>query len=389
MNRGQKFLRFTCVLFVLLSATPQAFAQSNAPRIEVAQGKKQTKNIFELLFGSGDDKKEEPKSVKKKRVSSPSITTLAPSKPLVEKSVTATRLAVFGDSLAIDLAVALETSHAEDPDIVVVSEGVSASGFVRDDYFDWIGAIEKAIEDNSFDIAVISIGVNDRQPIPVDGIEQKPFTEAWKLVYSQRLATFLGALRAAGKPVIWIGLPPMKANSYSKAMTQISSIHRLASFSGGAEFIDIFERFADEDGGYTSYGPDLNGSVVTMRKTDGIHFSRAGAAKLAFYVNQALKTFYRGGAISIEVADVLEGTDAQRLIRIPFQGLGQIRLLEVAGAVMSLTTQKRKSGALVAAQDFSNVATSVRFEDLMGAPIGRADAFGVGIDVSEDKEAAE
>src|SRR5690606_8912379 len=139
------------------------------------------------------------------------------------------------------------------------------------------------------------IGINDRQPIGND----KPLTDEWKAAYSARLSTFLSQLRAAGKPAIWVGLPPMQASSYSSAMTQISSLHRVASFSGGADFVDIYERFIDEAGNYSSYGPDLNGQNTLMRKSDGIHFSSAGADKLTFYVNQALKQIYRGGTISV------------------------------------------------------------------------------------------
>ena len=46
-------------------------------------------------------------------------------------------------------------------------------------------------------------------------------------------------LRAARKPVIWMGLPPMSRSQYSAAMGQISALHRLAAFSGGASRANI------------------------------------------------------------------------------------------------------------------------------------------------------
>ena len=103
-------------------------------------------------------------------------------------------------------------------------------------------------------------------------------------------------------------------------MTQISSLQRLAAFSNGAEFVDIYERFVDENGDYASYGPDLNGQEVQVRKSDGIHFTRAGSDKVAFYVEQALKRFYRGGTMSLEVVDLLAGTDAEHMLRPPLPG---------------------------------------------------------------------
>src|SRR5690606_17175308 len=97
-----------------------------------------------------------------------------------------------------------------------------------------------------------------------------------------------------------------------------------------------------------AHGPDLNGNRVRMRKDDGIHFSAAGADKLAFYLSQTLKLYYRGGGgLGIEVADPLAGTDAQVMVRPPYQGLGEIRLLEVAGAVISLTHSQRRAAELI------------------------------------------
>src|SRR5690606_23569725 len=141
----------------------------------------------------------------------------------------------------------------------------------------------------------------------------------------------------------------------------ISEIQRLAAFGGGAEFLDIYERFVDEEGKYTSYGPDLNGKNVRMRKDDGIHFSTAGADKLAFYLAQSLKLYYRGaGSVGLEVADPLLGTDAQLMLRPPYQGLGQMQLLEVAGAVISLTHAQRRATDLVIADP--SVLTPVNFD---------------------------
>ena len=186
-------------------------------------------------------------------------------------------------------------------------------------------------------------------------------------------------MRAANKPVIWIGLPPMEAPKFGKAMIQVNEIQRLAAFSGGAEFLDIYDKFAAEDGGYTSRGPDLNGNQVRMRKDDGIHFSAAGADKLAFYVSQSLRNYYRGGgAVGIEVADPLLGTDAQLMLRPPYQGLGQMKLLEVAGAVIPLTNATRRAVDLVTADTADAVPAGFDLTQMLEAPVGRADAFGVG-----------
>jgi hypothetical protein len=162
-------------------------------------------------------------------------------------------------------------------------------------------------------------------------------------------------------------------------MTQISSLQRQATFSSGAEFLDIYERFLDESGGYSSYGPNLNGEQVRMRSDDGIHFSTAGADKVAFFLSQSIKLFYSGGGgVSVEVADPLLGTDAGAMLRPPYQGLGQTRMLEVAGAVIALNGTPERASDLVGAEVLSDLSQDFDLAALVEAPMGRVDSFGVG-----------
>lgn len=363
-------------MLVFVEVAP-AFAQDET--IVVAQQQKR-RTLFDLLFGE-EPTVAPPPPVVVKQPSRPAPTAaLPPPKPQVEKAPDATRLAVFGDSLAIDLSKALERLYADDPNLVVIDQGVSSSGFVRSDYFDWDKAIAEEIAKDSFDLAVVTIGINDRQELSVNGQALAPLTEQWNAAYQARIGSFLAKLRAARKPVIWIGLPPMAKGEYSAAISQISNIQRLASFSGGAEFLDIYERFLGEDGKYSSYGPDVSGQNARMRKDDGIHFSSAGSDKLAFYLSQTIRTFYRAGGLAIAVADPLLGTDAAAMLRPPFQGLGQTRLLEVAGAVVPLSRVPARAGDLLTAVGQPSTAAPFSLEDLVAAPIGRVDAFGVGID---------
>jgi hypothetical protein len=224
------------------------------------------------------------------------------------------------------------------------------------------------------------IGINDRQQIDINGESYNSLTPQWTTTYQARLTDFLGKLRAARKPVIWVGLPPMSKTEYSAAISQISNIQRLASFSGGAEFLDIYERFLGEDGKYSSHGPDVNGQNARMRKDDGIHFSSAGSDKLAFYLSQAIQSFYRGGGVTMAVADPLLGTEGAAMLRPPYQGLGQIRLLEVAGAVIPISRVPQRATDLVTAVNVPAAGAPFTLEQLVSAPIGRVDAFGVGFD---------
>jgi hypothetical protein len=341
-----------------------------------------------MLFGGGDDQQEAPPPAPV--VTKPKKAVLpAPPKPVIEKSATATRLAVFGDSMAVDLAKALDRFYTDDPNIVVINQGVGSSGFVRTDFFDWDKTATEQVAKNSFDIAVMILGINDRQTIKLDGNSMKPLTPEWDDIYKARVADFVSAIHGANKPLIWVGLPPTSKADFSAAMGQISGIQRLAVFAGGADFLDIYDKFVDDDGNYTSSGPDLNGKQVKMRKDDGIHFTTAGADKLAFYLSQSIKLYYRGGgSVGLEVADALAGTDAAIMVRPPYQGLGQTRLLEVAGAVIPLSQTPKRATDLVTAATATPTDAGFDLNQMLDAPVGRVDAFGVGRDPEKPDEAS-
>lgn len=366
-------------MFVFVDVAP-ALAQSPDTML-LAQAQKR-RTLFDLLFGDEPAKQAPVKQPTRQQAPTAS---LPPAKPQVEKAADATRLAVFGDSMAIDLSKALERHYAEDANLMVINQGVSSSGFVRDDFFDWNAALRKQIAADSFDLAVVIIGINDRQDLRVNGESFAPLSEGWTAAYQARLATFLGQLRAARKPVIWVGLPPMSKTQYSAAISQIANIQRLASFSGGAEYLDIYERFLGEDGKYSDYGPDVNGQNARMRKDDGIHFATAGSDKLAFYLSQTIRTFYRGGGVMSAVADPLQGTDAAAMLRPPYQGLGQTRLLEIAGAVIPISRAPARADDLLGALG-QPMAPPFTLAEMVRAPIGRVDAFGVGYDPAQAVE---
>ncbi len=362
-----RFFVIFLIFFLGVLAPTNVFAQQ---RIEVAQNSSPT--LWDLLFGP-PKKQATPQKIKK-----PTVRRTVPSVsvPLVNdeiaKAPDASRLMVIGDSLAVDLAKSLTNFYVDDPNLVIISKGVGSSGFVRSDFYDWGEALKNEIELDSFDILVVFMGINDRQPLMGEQTSAQPLSEAWRGAYTQRLSEFLNQLTSANKPVIWLGMPPMAPPKFSASLAQISALQKLASFSAGADFIDIYERFTDENGKYISQGPDINGQQVLMRKSDGIHFSRAGSDKLAFYINQSLKGFYRSGTISLAIIDPLEGTDAGALQRLPFQGLGQLRLLQVAGAALTINKEAQRANELLLDLEITPAPSDINFPN---APLGRVDAF--------------
>ena len=67
------------------------------------------------------------------------------------------------------------------------------------------------------------------------------------------------------------------------------------------------------------------------------------------------------------------------MLRPPYQGLGQMRLLEVAGAVIPLTHAQQPRAWISSSPIHADAdAGQLRRQQMLEAPIGRADAFGVG-----------
>ena len=84
----------------------------------------------------------------------------------------------------------------------------------------------------------------------------------------------------------------MKAERFSADMEQINEIYRASAASAGVPFIEIWDIFADDHGQYSAFGPDVNGQNVKLRAADGVHFTSAGARKVAHFVEGEIKRVF-------------------------------------------------------------------------------------------------
>ena len=104
------------------------------------------------------------------------------------------------------------------------------------------------------------------------------------------------AFKEKGVPFIMVGLPVMKAEKYSADMERLNEIYHSEADKAGVVFVDIWDKFADERGQYSAFGPDVNGEIVKLRLADGVHFTEAGARKLAHFVEADIKKIYEAHA---------------------------------------------------------------------------------------------
>ena len=123
-------------------------------------------------------------------------------------------------------------------------------------------------------------------PAPSGPVEFQ--SEAWQAAYVQRIDATIAALKSANVPVFWVGLPPQRVARQSADAVYLNELFRTRAERAGIIYVDIWDGFVDEAGRYVLQGPDFEGQTRRLRSGDGLYFTRAGARKLAHYVEREI-----------------------------------------------------------------------------------------------------
>jgi hypothetical protein len=203
---------------------------------------------------------------------------------------------VMGDSIAQLLAQGLAEAMSDRPEVGVLHDAREDSGLVRDDFYDWTKAAHDLIASGQkINVAVMLIGSNDHQPLRDASGSYDPDTPKWQEIYAARVEAISAMFRDAKIPLLWVGLPIMKSDRLSSEMASLNDIYREHASKNGAIFIDIWDAFGDDRGQYSPYGPDVDGQIVRLRALDGIHFTKAGAIKLASFTEPDIRRILDAG----------------------------------------------------------------------------------------------
>jgi uncharacterized protein len=306
----------------------------------------QRRGLLEMLFGPRivQPPPAAPTAVRKARKPRRSSTKRQqPAVPAVEvakKDPDARRILVVGDFVAGRLAWGLEQTFAEEPKVAVIDEANSASGLVRDDYFDWPGKLPDLLSEEKPDIVVVVIGANDRQQMRIGGKRLARGSESWTSNYVQRVDRMVDTLKVYGRPFFWVTAPPMRSSSASRDMATFNDFYKPRVTAAGGHFVDIWNGFTNEDGHYISSGPDVDGQLRALRDSDGINFTRAGRLKLAFYVERDIRRLTGLGSGG---GDLFASTSGASQIEIGPDGKQRL-----VGPVISLTDPLPATGVELA-----------------------------------------
>jgi hypothetical protein len=94
----------------------------------------------------------------------------------------------------------------------------------------------------------------------------------------------------------------MRAERYSGDILAFNEIFRARAAKAGISYVDTWEAFATEQGEYSVTGPDVGGEIVRLRTSDGVHFTRAGARKLAYFADKLLQPIVAAAQARVDVA---------------------------------------------------------------------------------------
>jgi hypothetical protein len=349
----------------------------------------------------------------------------APPPRKLEKPATST-VVVVGDSMADWLGYGLDEKYADQPEIGVERKIRANSGLVRYDAknesLDWPQAAKEALSNEKPNAIVVMLGLNDRVSLrekapaqpkrngePVQGANQsagqtsqdkaapaadaeappqtagqteskKPVpgdphdfhTDEWAALYAKRIDAMIAALKSKGVPVIWVGLPAIRGTKATSDMSYLDELYRGRAERAGIIYVDIWDGFVDEDGDYAVQGPDFEGQTRRLRTPDGVYFTKAGAVKIASYVDRELQRVMPSSVAPV----ALPGSETT-----PKSGPASAR--PDVGPVLPLTASGGEHGGeLLGAGDHPTQTTSnpiaakvLSRGETLAAPAGRADNF--------------
>src|SRR6266446_5049288 len=112
--------------------------------------------------------------------------------------------------------------------------------------------------------------------------------ERWVELYTKKIEEMIAVMKSKGVPVLWVGLPAVRGTKATADMLFLDSLYRDAAGKAGITYVDVWDGFVDEAGRFLQRGPDFEGQIRRLRSYDGVYFTKAGARKLAHYVEREI-----------------------------------------------------------------------------------------------------
>jgi hypothetical protein len=192
------------------------------------------------------------------------------------------RVYVGGDSMARELGESLLDKTNSDLVDAELDFQIS-SGLARPDYYNWPAHLQEVTEDEDApDAVIVLFGANDGQNMERDGDVLDFGSPEWLDEYHLRVGAAMDVLYHPHRTVYWVGMPVCRDGDYSQRMQVANQVYaEEAAKRPWVRTVDTYKLFVDADGNYADYLPTADGTLVLMRQSDGIHWSRAGGDRVA------------------------------------------------------------------------------------------------------------
>jgi uncharacterized protein len=357
--------------------------------------------------------RERPREVEKEQP--PDYSHAPPATPREDATV---KVVVMGDANADWLAYGLEDAFSEKPEIGIVRKHRTDSGLIRYDRrrdSEWPQVAREIITAEKPNFVVMMIGNNDRQtirekapppapanaqpiqpapplpPTPPD-LERQPVeqqhphmtpaqarqadygpwefqSEKWEQAYIKRIDATIAALKSAGVPVIWVGLPSQRDTDASADSSYLNELYRGQAEKAGIVYVDIWDGFVDEAGEFSPQGPDYLGQTRRLRTSDGVYFTKFGARKIAHYVEREIERNLSSQRVPVALPVPAEPEQRGR------KGKPGGSVRPMAGPVVPLTGANVGSEQVLLGGPNEGLGATVGLSagEAVAAPSGRAD----------------
>ncbi|MBN2114376.1 MAG: DUF459 domain-containing protein [Acidimicrobiia bacterium] len=201
------------------------------------------------------------------------------------------RVWVIGDSLTPPTGSALRALGTQSGLLRVWVEAYEGTGLARPDILDWPALVASGAPAGPIDLVVVLLGTNDGQGLQSPQGRLDFGTPEWEAAYGDLVGSLMDDLLSICRRVYWVGQPIMGGANFDAYMRRISAVVREeAAERLDVRYIDIYRLFQGEDGGFTTQLEDESGTLVTVRSTDGIHYTSGGGRLLAEAIWEVLAT---------------------------------------------------------------------------------------------------
>jgi len=325
---------------VLLAGAPvsaqQRIVVQKGTHTEVVTPQVDNRSFFARLFGIGRPEQLEPPAQKvpgARIINVPAAvqrrTPIVPAKQETPKQDDARVVLVIGDQFAADLGRGLDVAFADRPDVRIETKIVDDTGLVVPAVFDWRAFLETRLSAKPRPVAVVAmIGRTDGQPIVLADRSINFPSEGWETTYKARLNELMNVAREHAVPLHWVGLVPVADGPATNDITYIDGVIRDEAQEKGVPYVDVWEPFS-QAGAFAASGPDLDGQVRQLRLKDGVGFTRSGARKLAFFVEQELRPALSVAAPTAQLMQSVSGEGLVMLLNDP-SASGEDKLIAAA-----------------------------------------------------------